>query len=85
LWSHSICFVFIQFIFRLTGYHAFSAHSYSEMIERNQKCKIEWKFDKLNINLSDEAIDLLRKMLDSDPNKRISIEEVKNHKWIKEC
>jgi len=55
------------------------------MIERNQKCNIEWKFDKLNINLSDEAIDLLRKMLDSDPNKRISIEEVKNHKWIKEC
>ena len=33
--------------------------------------------------LSLEAIDLLKRILNIDPAKRISIDEVKNHKWFK--
>ena len=32
--------------------------------------------------LSLEAIDLLKKILEVDPKKRITIEEIKNHKWF---
>lgn len=30
-----------------------------------------------------EAIDLLKKMLEKDPKKRITINEIYNHPWIK--
>lgn len=34
-------------------------------------------------HLSEEAKDLLRKVLNVDPNKRLGIEEIKAHKWMK--
>ncbi|XP_017303785.2 peripheral plasma membrane protein CASK isoform X2 [Diaphorina citri] len=36
------------------------------------------------ISITDNAKDLVRKMLSVDPNKRITIHEVINHKWLKE-
>ena len=33
--------------------------------------------------LSLEAIDLLKRILNIDPTKRISLDEIKNHKWFK--
>lgn len=35
------------------------------------------------ISITDNAKDLVRKMLSVDPNKRITIHEVINHKWLK--
>jgi serine/threonine protein kinase len=43
------------------------------VINKNENCIINWQFEKINIFLSIEAIDLLKKMLEKDPNKRITI------------
>jgi len=32
--------------------------------------------------LSNEAVDLLKKMLDKDPKNRITINEIYNHPWV---
>ena len=33
--------------------------------------------------ISDNACDLIQKMLEPDPNKRIKLKDVLNHKWLK--
>lgn len=35
--------------------------------------------------ISEHAKDLVRKMLTLDPNQRITIQEVLNHKWLRVC
>ena len=43
--------------------------------------QICWKL--YDVDISDEAIDLLKRMLNPDPAKRISAEQIKNHRWFK--
>ncbi len=39
---------------------------------------------KSNVELTNNCLDLLRKMLESDPDKRINIYDVINHNWMKD-
>lgn len=63
----------------LTGCSAFNGKNYSEIILKNKNCLINWKFEKINIKLSEEALEFLHKLLEKDPLKRISIDEALNH------
>lgn len=38
---------------------------------------LDWR-----VNMSEEGIALLKGMLEVDPRKRLTIEEVKNHPWF---
>jgi serine/threonine protein kinase len=35
------------------------------------------------VDASEEAIDLLKGILEKDPSKRLSIAQIKKHKWLK--
>jgi serine/threonine protein kinase len=69
------------FFIRLTGCSTFSGQNYNEVVSKNKHCKINWNFEKINIILSPEGLDLLKKMLEKDPNKRITIEQTFKHPW----
>ena len=61
------------FYYRLTGCQVFGGDEFNEVINKNEKCIINWQFEKINIFLSEESVDLLKRMLEKDPNKRITI------------
>jgi len=42
----------------------------------------ELNFESKNTKISDEAKDLLTKLLDKNPSQRISCETALNHPWI---
>jgi [calcium/calmodulin-dependent protein kinase] kinase len=43
----------------------------------------ELKFpDEFNTSTSDQLRDLLRRMLDKDPSRRITVSEMKEHSWV---
>jgi serine/threonine protein kinase len=35
------------------------------------------------VDISEEAIELLKGILEKDPSKRLSISQIKKHKWLK--
>jgi len=43
---------------------------------------IDRAFDSVDLGVSYEAMDLLRKMFRLDPNNRLSLEQIKNHNWV---
>lgn len=57
----------------LTGCQVFGGDDFNEVISKNDRCIINWNFEKIDIFLSPEAIDILRQMLEKDPEKRITI------------
>jgi len=60
----------------------FGGEHLDQIIMKNEKCIINWDFDKINIHLTSECKDLLQRMLEKDPEKRISMKEIYNHPWI---
>eukprot|EP00920_Eleutheroschizon_duboscqi_P025788 GHVT01063648.1.p1 GENE.GHVT01063648.1~~GHVT01063648.1.p1 ORF type:complete len:542 (-),score=153.82 GHVT01063648.1:368-1993(-) len=67
----------------LCGYPPFGGSTDQEILKRVEKGKYE--FDPPDWNcVSEDAKDLLRKMLTYDPSKRVSAEEALNHPWILE-
>ena len=58
----------IIFYIILTGYSPFFGDSYAEILEKNKKCKICFEFERINVKLSTETLDLLKSMLKKDPN-----------------
>lgn len=76
---HSLCFV-IKFDIRLTGCSPFNSKNTEELIEKNLKVDVFYDFKKIGIEISQLgkisillAIDLLKKMLVSNPFERITI------------
>lgn len=50
-----------------------------ELIEKIKEENVNWG----EKGISEELKDLLEKMLDKDPKKRINVEEIGEHKWMK--
>ena len=72
-WSCTICnHCFLYF--RLTGYHLFDAPTYNKIVRKNMEGQFSLKFKDTGVDLSNEIIDLLEKMLNPNPNERLSIE-----------
>jgi serine/threonine protein kinase len=65
----------------LSGRSPFPGMTTSEVIAKNQKCRVEFP-DKHWHSISNLAIDLLLQMLDTDPETRISTEEAVSHEWF---
>lgn len=65
----------------LVGYPPFSGSTTSELLENVGKGKFSMKSQCWN-NVSEPAKDLLKKMLEFEPSKRISAQEAIEHPWI---
>lgn len=76
IWSCGV----ILFIM-LVGYPPFSGSTTSELLENVGKGKFSMKNPCWD-NVSEPAKDLLKKMLEFEPNKRISAQEAIEHPWI---
>lgn len=65
-------------IIRLTGAAPFFGSSLDDIIEKNRECLIDYT----DLHVSDEALDLLKKTLEVNPNKRLSSLEALSHPFI---
>lgn len=52
-----------------------------EVIRKNRDCEIDFNFPDQN-RLTEEMKDLLRKMLEKDPHKRLSAETLLTHSFF---
>ena len=73
IWSAGVTLYYM-----LSGTLPFRAYSIKDM----EKKVLKGEFDEIK-NISKEANDLIKKMLQSDPEKRIKIEDILNHPWLK--
>ena len=73
IWSAGVTLYYM-----LSGTQPFRAYSLKEM----EKKVLKGEFEEIK-NISDEANDLIRKMLVLEPEKRITINEILNHPWLK--
>ncbi|CAD8134701.1 unnamed protein product [Paramecium pentaurelia] len=69
------------FYIMLTGKPAFPGKSYNDVLGKNRKCEII--FDgALFENVPQQAYDLLRKMLEKEPHKRITAQQALGHSYF---
>ena len=78
LWS---CGVIMYFL--LSKHPPFRGQFNQEILENIQKAELDLKSPPFN-NLSENCLDLLKKLLERDINKRIGASEALNHPWLKE-
>ena len=64
----------------LYGTVPFKANNMSELHQLILKAKYSLKDDKVEI--SDDAKNLIRALLEPEPSKRLNIEQVKKHPWL---
>lgn len=69
----------VIFYIILTARMPFSGKDCNEIIKKNRTGKVNYNFDHLGIQVSEETQDLLKKMLAADPNERISAHEALGH------
>lgn len=87
---YGFCNLFVFFLFffsnpikRLTGFSPFYAKNYHEILQNNKNCKIDFNIEeKYSVKLSDAVLELLKWMLEIDPEKRPSAKQAMNHKWF---
>lgn len=73
----------VVFFLILTGRMPFKGESNEEIIERNKNCEFEFSLDKLDIDISEECLDLLKKLLEKNKDQRISAEKALLHPVFK--
>lgn len=52
----------------------FSGSNFKEIIARNKEANPDYNFSKYNITVSSDSINLLKKLLAKDPEKRLTAE-----------
>ena len=67
---------------RLTGCSPFYGETYNEILTKNRVCEVNFELEELKVKVSSTAIDLLKKMLEKNPEKRITARDCLRHKWI---
>lgn len=76
IWSLGVtCF------FLLTGFHPFDSHDQQELLKKIVRQEPDYDADEWK-SVSKEAMDLVKKLLTKDKEKRIEIEQVLEHEWI---
>ncbi len=68
---------------RLTGISPFHGHSYKEVLTKNNCCEIQYPAFYWE-SISSEAKNLTKKLLNPNPNLRISAKEALEDGWFKE-
>ncbi|CAD8051241.1 unnamed protein product [Paramecium sonneborni] len=79
-----ICDVYslgLIFYILLTGKPAFPGKSYNDVLAKNRKSEISFE-GALFENVPQQAYDLLRKMLEIEPNKRITAQQALEHSYF---
>lgn len=74
IWGIGVCLYYM-----VTDSFPFPANTYHELEE---KVLFEDIVFPLNMGLTESIKDLLRLMLAKDPSKRLTVKEIKNHRWI---
>ena len=70
----------VIFFILLTERSPFDGKSFKEILQKNKQCKIDFKNPKLRKNPA--ALDLLQKMLENEPEKRISAKDALAHRFF---
>jgi len=65
----------------LSGIHPFQIDDEDEMLDNIEVGEWEWMGDNWD-QVSDDAKDLIRRLMDPNPRSRLTIEEALNHPWI---
>lgn len=65
----------------LCGYEPFYGETDAELIQANKKAEVDFEDDEWT-NVSQEAKDLVRCMMEVNPVKRISVSDALNHPWL---
>ena len=65
----------------LSGQYPFKSQTYEEVVHKNFECEINFDF---KYKITEEAKDLLQKILQKDFNQRYSATEALNHPWFKQ-
>eukprot|EP00825_Cyclidium_porcatum_P030592 TRINITY_DN3239_c0_g1_i2.p1 TRINITY_DN3239_c0_g1~~TRINITY_DN3239_c0_g1_i2.p1 ORF type:complete len:417 (+),score=70.69 TRINITY_DN3239_c0_g1_i2:527-1777(+) len=71
----------IMFII-ITGCSPFYSTKYEEIVQKNLKCQIEYSKPEFKQQLSAEAIDLLKNLLEKNPAKRFTALQALQHPWF---
>ncbi|CAK69345.1 unnamed protein product (macronuclear) [Paramecium tetraurelia] len=82
----SICDIYslgLVFYLLLTGKPAFNGKSYATVVKQNREANIDFEIKSLQI-VPAPAVDLLKQMLEKDPNKRINTEKCLHHPFLSE-
>ncbi|CAD8098705.1 unnamed protein product [Paramecium primaurelia] len=82
----SVCDIYslgLVFYLLLTGKPAFPGKSYSTVVKQNREATIDFTIKQLQ-NAPNTAIDLLKRMLEKDPNKRITANQCLQHPFLAE-
>lgn len=66
----------------LTGNFLFDGDTIEEILAKNMLCDLSHVKDQLE-GISKDCYDLLFKMIDPNPETRLSAEQALNHQWFK--
>ena len=82
-YSHSVDIwsLGVTTFFLLTGFHPFDSHDQQELLKKIVRQDPDYDAEEWK-NVSSEAMDLVKKLLTKDKEKRIEIDQVLEHEWI---